>query len=67
MHRSDQLTPNRRSRVRDPQLSLLTNGRLQLLALGFSTSRSTDSDTAIVGDWADEAMWEIGRRADRDG
>jgi glucosamine--fructose-6-phosphate aminotransferase (isomerizing) len=40
---------------------------LQLLALSFSTSRSTDPDTAIIGHWADEAMWEIGRPTNRDG
>jgi glucosamine--fructose-6-phosphate aminotransferase (isomerizing) len=35
--------------------------RLQLLALRFSRTRSTDPDKAIVGHWADEAMWAIGR------
>jgi glutamine---fructose-6-phosphate transaminase (isomerizing) len=35
--------------------------RLQLLALTFSRTRSTDPDEAIAGHWADEAMWAIGR------
>jgi glucosamine--fructose-6-phosphate aminotransferase (isomerizing) len=35
--------------------------RLQLLALTFSQTRSTDPDKAIAGHWADEAMWAIGR------
>jgi glucosamine--fructose-6-phosphate aminotransferase (isomerizing) len=35
--------------------------RLQLLALRFSRTRSTDPDEAIAGHWADEAMWAIGR------
>jgi glutamine---fructose-6-phosphate transaminase (isomerizing) len=35
--------------------------RLQLLALTFSRTRSTDPDKAIAGHWADEAMWAIGR------
>jgi glucosamine--fructose-6-phosphate aminotransferase (isomerizing) len=35
--------------------------RLQLLALSFSRARATDPDKAIVGNWADEAMWAIGR------
>jgi glucosamine--fructose-6-phosphate aminotransferase (isomerizing) len=37
--------------------------RLQLLALSFSRARGTDPDTAIVGGWADEAIWAIGRPA----
>jgi glutamine---fructose-6-phosphate transaminase (isomerizing) len=35
--------------------------RLQLLALSFSRSLSTDPDEAIVGHWANEAIWAIGR------
>ena len=35
--------------------------RLQLIALSFSRTRATDPDRAIVGHWADEAMWAIGR------
>jgi glutamine---fructose-6-phosphate transaminase (isomerizing) len=34
--------------------------RLQLIALSFSRTRSTDPDVAIAGHWADEAMWAIG-------
>jgi glutamine---fructose-6-phosphate transaminase (isomerizing) len=34
--------------------------RLQLLALSLSRMCSTDPDTAIVGHWADEAMWALG-------
>jgi glucosamine--fructose-6-phosphate aminotransferase (isomerizing) len=41
--------------------------RLQLLALSFSRRRSTDPDTAIVGDWAREGIWAIGRPAPRVG
>jgi glucosamine--fructose-6-phosphate aminotransferase (isomerizing) len=36
--------------------------RLQTLALSFSSVSGTDPDKAIVGHWADEAMWAIGRR-----
>jgi glucosamine--fructose-6-phosphate aminotransferase (isomerizing) len=35
--------------------------RLQLLALSFSSLRCTDPDTAIVGRWAAESVWAIGR------
>lgn len=35
--------------------------RLQLLALSFSRTLSTDPDKAISGYWADEGMWAIGR------
>ncbi len=41
------------------QLAIIV--RLQLLALTFSRTLSTDPDQAIVGHWADEAMWAIGR------
>ena len=33
---------------------------LQKLALHFAEARSTDSDRAIVGGWADKALWAIG-------
>jgi glucosamine--fructose-6-phosphate aminotransferase (isomerizing) len=35
--------------------------RLQLLALSFSSLRCTDPDTAVVGRWAAESVWAIGR------
>ena len=35
--------------------------QLQLLALSFSRARATDPDKAIVGNWADAALWAIGR------
>jgi glutamine---fructose-6-phosphate transaminase (isomerizing) len=35
--------------------------RLQLIALTFSQRRSMDPDKAIVGHWADDAMWAIGQ------
>jgi glucosamine--fructose-6-phosphate aminotransferase (isomerizing) len=35
--------------------------RLQVLALSFSSTRSTNPDKAIAGHWADQAMWAIGR------
>jgi glucosamine--fructose-6-phosphate aminotransferase (isomerizing) len=35
--------------------------RLQLLALTFSRTRSTNPDKAIAGHWADKDMWAIGR------
>jgi glutamine---fructose-6-phosphate transaminase (isomerizing) len=35
--------------------------RLQRLALSFARIRCTDPDRAIVGHWADEVMWAIGR------
>ena len=41
------------------QISIIV--RLQLIALSFSRTRATDPDRAIVGHWADEAMWAIGR------
>jgi glucosamine--fructose-6-phosphate aminotransferase (isomerizing) len=34
--------------------------QLQLLALRFSQARATDPDKAIVGNWADKAIWAIG-------
>jgi len=52
--------------IADPILAQLPMiVRLQLLALSFSRTCSTDPDTAIVGHWADEAMWALGapRRA----
>jgi glutamine---fructose-6-phosphate transaminase (isomerizing) len=41
------------------QLAIIV--RLQLLALRFSEVRSTDPDKAIVGRWANETTWAIGR------
>lgn len=35
--------------------------RLQLLALRYAGERGQDPDTVIVGNWADEALWRIGR------
>lgn len=35
--------------------------RLQLLALRFAVERGQDPDTVIVGRWADEGLWRIGR------
>jgi glutamine---fructose-6-phosphate transaminase (isomerizing) len=43
------------------QLPLIV--RLQMLALRFSRTRSTNPDKAITGRWADERMWSIGRSA----
>jgi glucosamine--fructose-6-phosphate aminotransferase (isomerizing) len=48
--------------IRHPILAQLPLiARLQLLALSFSRTRSTDPDKAITGHWADQAMWAIGR------
>jgi glutamine---fructose-6-phosphate transaminase (isomerizing) len=35
--------------------------RLQMLALRLAVERGQDPDTVIVGAWADEALWRIGR------
>lgn len=35
--------------------------RLQMLALRFALERGQDPDTVIVGGWADEGMWLLGR------
>jgi glucosamine--fructose-6-phosphate aminotransferase (isomerizing) len=35
--------------------------RLQMLALRSALERGQDPDTVIVGHWADEALWRIGR------
>jgi glucosamine--fructose-6-phosphate aminotransferase (isomerizing) len=35
--------------------------RLQMLALRCAVERGQDPDTVIVGRWADEALWRIGR------
>jgi glutamine---fructose-6-phosphate transaminase (isomerizing) len=35
--------------------------RLQILALRFALERGQDPDTVIVGNWADEELWRIGR------
>ena len=35
--------------------------RLQILALRFALERGQDPDTVIVGNWADEDLWRIGR------
>jgi glucosamine--fructose-6-phosphate aminotransferase (isomerizing) len=35
--------------------------RLQMLALRFATERGQDPDTVILGSWADEGLWRIGR------
>jgi glucosamine--fructose-6-phosphate aminotransferase (isomerizing) len=35
--------------------------RLQILALRFALERRQDPDTVIVGNWADEGLWRIGR------
>ena len=35
--------------------------RLQLLASRLAQARAADPDTAIVGHWADDALWTIGR------
>jgi glucosamine--fructose-6-phosphate aminotransferase (isomerizing) len=35
--------------------------RLQMLALRFAVEGGRDPDTVIVGGWADERLWRIGR------
>jgi len=35
--------------------------RLQMLALRFAIERGQDPDTVIVGGWADENLWRVGR------
>jgi glutamine---fructose-6-phosphate transaminase (isomerizing) len=35
--------------------------RLQMLALRFAIERGQDPDTVIVGGWADEDLWRVGR------
>jgi glutamine---fructose-6-phosphate transaminase (isomerizing) len=35
--------------------------RLQLLALRFAEERGQDPDTVIVGRWADDDLWRVGR------
>jgi glucosamine--fructose-6-phosphate aminotransferase (isomerizing) len=35
--------------------------RLQMLALRLAVQRGQDPDTVIVGRWADDALWRIGR------
>jgi glucosamine--fructose-6-phosphate aminotransferase (isomerizing) len=35
--------------------------RLQMLALRHAVERGQDPDTVIVGRWADDALWRIGR------
>ena len=35
--------------------------RLQMLALRFAIERGQDPDTVIVGGWADEGLWRLGR------
>jgi glutamine---fructose-6-phosphate transaminase (isomerizing) len=37
--------------------------RLQMLALRLSVERGQDPDTVIVGAWADDGLWRIGRPA----
>jgi glucosamine--fructose-6-phosphate aminotransferase (isomerizing) len=37
------------------------NVRLQLLALALSAARATNPDEAIVGRWADDHLWAIGK------
>jgi glutamine---fructose-6-phosphate transaminase (isomerizing) len=35
--------------------------RLQMLALRFAVERGQDPDTVIVGGWANESLWRLGR------
>jgi glucosamine--fructose-6-phosphate aminotransferase (isomerizing) len=35
--------------------------RLQMLALRLAVERGQDPDTVIVGGWADENLWRVGR------
>jgi glutamine---fructose-6-phosphate transaminase (isomerizing) len=35
--------------------------RMQMLALRLAIERGQDPDTVIVGNWADDALWRIGR------
>jgi glucosamine--fructose-6-phosphate aminotransferase (isomerizing) len=35
--------------------------RLQMLALRFAVEGGQDPDTVIVGSWADDGLWRIGR------
>jgi glutamine---fructose-6-phosphate transaminase (isomerizing) len=50
--------------IDNPVLSQLPmTVQLQMLALRFSEARSTNPDRAIVGRWASEALWAIGRPA----